>query len=61
MKKLLSDGTILVGHSLHNDLQVLKIDHARVIDTSYIFKYLDAPFYRRPSLNNLCKAIRTGI
>ncbi|XWS45221.1 hypothetical protein CRYUN_Cryun15aG0117600 [Craigia yunnanensis] len=61
MKKLLSDGTILVGHSLHNDLQVLKIDHARVIDTSYIFKYLDVPIYRRPSLNNLCKANRTGI
>ncbi|XVF61241.1 hypothetical protein PTKIN_Ptkin08bG0114300 [Pterospermum kingtungense] len=56
MKKLLSHGTILVGHSLHNDLRVLKIDHARVIDTSYIFQYLDAPIYRRPSLNNLCKA-----
>ncbi|KAL4376186.1 hypothetical protein GQ457_02G008040 [Hibiscus cannabinus] len=57
MKKLLSGGTILVGHSLHNDLQVLKINHARVIDTSYIFKYLDAPIYRKPSLNNLCKSI----
>ncbi|KAG4121883.1 hypothetical protein ERO13_D11G232800v2 [Gossypium hirsutum] len=55
LKKLLSNGTILVGHGLHNDLQVLKIDHARVIDTSYIFKYLDAPIYRKPSLNNLCK------
>ncbi|XVE87068.1 hypothetical protein DITRI_Ditri18aG0086600 [Diplodiscus trichospermus] len=57
MKKLLSDGTILVGHSLHNDLQVLKVDHARVIDTSYIFKYEGAPIHKRPSLNNLCKSV----
>ncbi|KHG30299.1 Small RNA degrading nuclease 3 -like protein [Gossypium arboreum] len=57
LKKLLSNGTILVGHGLHNDLQVLKIYHARVIDTSYIFKYLDAPIYRKPSLNNLCKSV----
>ncbi|KAL3722045.1 hypothetical protein ACJRO7_034402 [Eucalyptus globulus] len=57
MKKLLSHGTILVGHSLNNDLQALKLDHARVIDTSYIFKYSDAPFQRKPSLNNLCKSV----
>ncbi|KAA3473379.1 small RNA degrading nuclease 1-like [Gossypium australe] len=57
LKKLLSNGTILVGHGLHNDLQVLKIDHARVIDTSYIFKYLDATIHRKPSLNNLCKSV----
>lgn len=31
---------------------VLKIDHASVIDPSCIFKYLDAPIYRKPSLNN---------
>ncbi|KAK9288003.1 hypothetical protein L1049_016448 [Liquidambar formosana] len=57
MKKLLSHGTILVGHSLNNDLQALKLDHARVIDTSFIFKFLDGPLFRRPSLNNLCKFI----
>ncbi|OIT06187.1 small rna degrading nuclease 3 [Nicotiana attenuata] len=57
MKKLLSHGTILIGHSLHNDLRVLKIDHARVIDTSYIFKYRDQPSNRRPSLSNLCKSV----
>ncbi|KAL5821743.1 hypothetical protein ACOSQ3_023625 [Xanthoceras sorbifolium] len=55
MKKLLSHGTILAGHSLNNDLQALKLDHARVIDTSLIFKHADG--HRRPSLNNLCKAI----
>ncbi|GAV63999.1 RNase_T domain-containing protein [Cephalotus follicularis] len=56
MKKLLSPGTILVGHSLNNDLQALKIDHAKVIDTALIFQYSDRPVYRRPSLNTLCKA-----
>ncbi|CAN4109613.1 unnamed protein product [Withania somnifera] len=57
MKKLLSHGTILIGHSLHNDLRALKIDHARVIDTSYVFKYQDQPPNRRPSLSNLCKSV----
>ncbi|KAF9678538.1 hypothetical protein SADUNF_Sadunf07G0045200 [Salix dunnii] len=54
MKKLLSRGTILVGHSLYNDLEALKLDHARVIDTSFIFKSSDG---RSPSLNNLCKTV----
>ncbi|PHT36418.1 Small RNA degrading nuclease 3 [Capsicum baccatum] len=57
MKKLLSHGTILIGHSLHNDLRALKIDHAKVIDTSYVFKYQDQPSNRRPSLSNLCKSV----
>nr|XP_023874532.1 small RNA degrading nuclease 3-like [Quercus suber] len=57
MKKLLSKGTILVGHSLNNDLQALKLDHARVIDTSLIFMHSDGLINRRPSLNNLCKSV----
>ncbi|KAK9939783.1 hypothetical protein M0R45_016469 [Rubus argutus] len=57
LKKLLSDGTILVGHSLCNDLQALKIDHTRVIDTAYTFRYSDGHIYRKPSLNNLCKSV----
>ncbi|KAE9606796.1 putative exoribonuclease II [Lupinus albus] len=57
MKKLLSDGTILVGHGLYNDLRVLKLDHVKVIDTSYIFQSLDRPMYKRPSLSSLCKAV----
>ncbi|KAJ6844373.1 small RNA degrading nuclease 1-like [Iris pallida] len=60
LRKLLAHGTILVGHSLHNDLQALKIDHLRVIDTSYIFKIKDLPASYTPSLNNLCKANRAG-
>ncbi|CAL9043171.1 unnamed protein product [Musa banksii] len=56
LKKLLSHGTILVGHSLHNDLQALKVNHPRVIDTSYIFKCAGLPTLL-PSLNNLCKVV----
>ncbi|MCL7051684.1 hypothetical protein MKW94_014019 [Papaver nudicaule] len=54
MKKLLSHGTILIGHSLHCDLKALKLDHARVIDTSLIFKRADG---KRPSLSQVCKAV----
>nr|XP_009780902.1 PREDICTED: small RNA degrading nuclease 1-like isoform X1 [Nicotiana sylvestris] len=57
MKKLLSHVTILIGHSLHNDLRALKVDHARVIDTFYVFKYRDQPSNRRSSLCNLCKSV----
>ncbi|XP_043697235.1 small RNA degrading nuclease 1-like isoform X1 [Telopea speciosissima] len=55
LKKLLSCGTILVGHSLNNDLRALKLDHARIIDTSFIFEVLDGP--RNPSLKDLCKSV----
>ncbi|XP_043702664.1 small RNA degrading nuclease 1-like [Telopea speciosissima] len=55
LKKLLSGGTILVGHSLSNDLRALKLYHARIIDTSFIFKILDGP--RKPSLKDLCKSV----
>ncbi|KGN48551.1 small RNA degrading nuclease 1 [Cucumis sativus] len=56
--KFLSHGrTILVGHSLNNDLQALKLDHSRVIDTSFIFKYSNGSIYRRPSLSKLCKSV----
>ncbi|KAK6151217.1 hypothetical protein DH2020_016149 [Rehmannia glutinosa] len=51
LKKLLSHGTILVGHSANNDLR----DHTRVIDTSYLFKYANGPINRKPSLSLLCK------
>ncbi|VVB05117.1 unnamed protein product [Arabis nemorensis] len=56
LQPFLSKGTILVGHSLNKDLEVLKIDHPKVIDTSLVFKYPNARKLRRPSLNNLCEA-----
>ncbi|KAL0660430.1 hypothetical protein Bca4012_081015 [Brassica carinata] len=36
---LLSVDTIVVGHSLKLDLQALKLDHTKVLDTSQVFKY----------------------
>jgi RNA exonuclease 1 len=56
----ISEDTILVGQSLNHDLKVLKVDHARVIDTSLVFKYnydgTRRPLrLKRPSLNYLCK------
>ncbi|KAL8531844.1 hypothetical protein ACS0TY_008447 [Phlomoides rotata] len=57
LAKLLRHGTILVGHSLNNDLQALKLDHTRVIDTSYIFSYTNGPINKKPSLSLLCKAM----
>ncbi|XP_058724808.1 small RNA degrading nuclease 1-like [Vicia villosa] len=57
MKKWLSSGAILVGHSLHNDLRVLKLYYDRVIDTAYIFQPMDGATHRRPSLNSLCQAV----
>ncbi|KAI3978588.1 hypothetical protein MKX01_015763 [Papaver californicum] len=57
MKKLLSRGTILIGHSLNCDLRALKLDHARVIDTSLIFRCTDGTTRRKPSLCHLCKIV----
>ncbi|KAK4749418.1 hypothetical protein SAY87_026867 [Trapa incisa] len=57
LKKILSHGRILVGHSLYNDLKALKLDHTRVIDTSFLFKYCGLSIHRRPSLNNLSKLV----
>ncbi|PIN09355.1 3'-5' exonuclease [Handroanthus impetiginosus] len=57
LKKLLSHGTILVGHSLNNDLQALKLAYTRVIDTSYVFKYANGLANKKPSLSLLCKAM----
>ncbi|KAI3844749.1 hypothetical protein MKW92_029915 [Papaver armeniacum] len=52
MKELLSLGAILIGHRLHCHLDALKLAHARVIDTSLIFKRANG---KRPSLRRLCK------
>ncbi|XP_022846091.1 small RNA degrading nuclease 1-like isoform X2 [Olea europaea var. sylvestris] len=57
MKKLLSNGTILVGHSLNNDLQALKLEYTRIIDTSYVFKRANGPANKKPSLSLLCKGV----
>ncbi|KAF8116885.1 hypothetical protein N665_0014s0145 [Sinapis alba] len=52
--------TIMVGHLLNKDLKALKMDHARVIDTSLLFKYEISGCIEklpRPSLDHLCKSV----
>ncbi|XP_062185404.1 small RNA degrading nuclease 1-like [Phragmites australis] len=57
LKRFLSKGKILIGHSLHRDLCALKIDYSQVIDTAYIFKYANLPATTSASLNSLCKSV----
>ncbi|KAK9887629.1 hypothetical protein WA026_023588 [Henosepilachna vigintioctopunctata] len=48
----INEGSILVGHSIHNDLRALKILHRNIVDISLIFPhYLGYPY--RYSLKQL--------
>lgn len=42
MKALCSDETVILGHSLHNDLEAIKMEHHCVVDSSYLFPVKDA-------------------
>ncbi|KAF3601749.1 hypothetical protein F2Q69_00036086 [Brassica cretica] len=57
LQPYLSNGAILVGHSLNKDMKVLKIDHPKVIDTALVFKFSNARNSRKPSLNDLHKML----
>ncbi|KAF9106330.1 hypothetical protein BGX27_009205 [Mortierella sp. AM989] len=46
VKKLVDYNTILVGHSLENDMNVLKLAHPFIIDTSLIYHHTRGPPYR---------------
>ena len=41
--KMCSDHTIIVGHSVHNDLKALRCVHRNCIDTSYLFAVDNEP------------------
>jgi len=43
INEVLHKGSILVGHSLHNDLRVLGIKHDRIIDTAVAFPHRKGP------------------
>ncbi len=55
---------ILVGHSIENDLQALKVLHRRVIDTSIIYPHPKGPPFRSAlrflASTYLNKSIQTG-
>ncbi|QLG72961.1 hypothetical protein HG535_0E00450 [Zygotorulaspora mrakii] len=44
--KLISEDDILIGHSLNSDLNVLKIRHPKIVDTSVIFEHKAGPPFR---------------
>lgn len=37
LEKIINKSTILIGHSLENDLHAMKMIHEKVIDTSILF------------------------
>ena len=43
MINICSKDTIIVGHSLHNDLKALRFYHDKVIDTSYLYTVENEP------------------
>jgi len=43
LQGLVFDDTVLVGHSLQNDLHVLRLVHGRVIDTAVLFPHPKGP------------------
>ncbi|CRK97574.1 CLUMA_CG010960, isoform A [Clunio marinus] len=54
--KFIFDDTILIGHSIENDLKALKLIHKTIIDTSITFPHFYGLPYRR-SLKTLTKSI----
>lgn len=54
--KFIFEDTILIGHSIENDLKALKLIHKTIIDTSITFPHFYGLPYRR-SLKSLTKSI----
>jgi len=52
LTKMVSADTILIGHSLENDLRALRLIHGTIVDTSIVFPHNWGPPYRR-SLKSL--------
>jgi hypothetical protein len=52
LKKIIFSNTILVGHSLENDLHSIKFIHELIVDTSILFKSQQG---LKVSLKNLVK------
>lgn len=50
--KIFSSTDILIGHSLHSDLNILKLRHPNVIDTSIIYEHKAGPPFK-PALRYL--------
>eukprot|EP00798_Chlamydomonas_sp_ICE-L_P011713 gene11713-34440_t len=46
VKALVVAETLLVGHSLDNDLQALKMIHSRIVDTAYLYPHPRGPPFK---------------
>lgn len=43
LHRICSDRTILLGHSLHNDLKAMRFKHTNVVDTAYLYAVQNEP------------------
>lgn len=53
--RLISTTDVIIGHSLENDLNALKLRHPCIIDTAIIY-HSQTSIYHKPSLRNLAKS-----
>ena len=56
LRSIITDKTVLLGHSLENDLRVMKMCVSLVIDTSFLFTPTSTPTFK-PSLKFLAKKV----
>eukprot|EP00092_Neocalanus_flemingeri_P031814 GFUD01034561.1.p1 GENE.GFUD01034561.1~~GFUD01034561.1.p1 ORF type:complete len:344 (-),score=103.00 GFUD01034561.1:55-1086(-) len=54
LHKMICSKDVLVGHSIHHDLQALHLVHRKVVDTSEVFPHKDGP-NKKNSLRFLAK------
>lgn len=56
--RLLAPETILVGHSLHNDLKALRMVHTKIVDTALIFTVPGEHTWKKHKLHSLVSIMR---
>lgn len=63
LKKIMNKNSILVGHSLENDLHSLKIFHDKIVDTAILFPKQGGYKFSLKTLafNYLKKIIQKGV
>lgn len=52
LMQLVAPSTVLAGHGLHQGLELLRLHHARLVDTSHLF--ISPGTGQRPALETLC-------
>jgi DNA polymerase III epsilon subunit-like protein len=55
--KCVDKDTILVGHALHHDLEVLRMIHSRVVDSAILARNAMGPGYPQSGLKMLCEEL----